>query len=396
MDITAAALKVELDPMGATSVVSSDLGKSIGVSGGEALDGRGQASRAKMVKEGGGTPGSEAAVAAGLKWIQEHQLADGGWTLAHQLSPKCQGRCKDPGTKVPCRLGATGLALLPFLGAGQTHKEGEYKAVVDRGLSFLTRSIKMQNRNGLPCGKLVDEGNYYSHGLCAIVLCEAYAMTKDKRLRPFAQAVLNETIMAQDPVGGGWRYGYQSPGDTSAVGWQLMALKSGHMGYLNVPRGTIVGATKFLDSVQSKEGANYGYTDPSENWRSSTTAVGLLCRMYLGWKKDNPALEAGVKYLDKKGPSGDDIYYNYYATQIMHHVGGDYWKKWNAKMRDQLVNSQDKTGHQVGSWMSKGKAHANKAGGRLYNTAMATMILEVYYRHLPIYKSNAAEDDFPL
>ena len=126
------------------------------------------------------------------------------------------------------------------------------------------------------------------------------------------------------------------------------------------------------------------------------TAEAILCRMYLGWKKDNPALEAGVKHLDEIGPSANDVYFNYYATQIMHHVGGEYWKKWNAKMRDQLVNSQDKTGHQVGSWMNKGKSHANKAGGRLYNTAMSTMILEVYYRHLPIYKSSAAEDDFPL
>lgn len=395
MDLTAAALKVEIDPMGASTVMSSDLGKAIGVSGGEALDGRGKASRAKMVKEGGGSSGSEAAVAAGLKWIAEHQMPDGGWALSHQLSPKCQGRCKDPGKKKPCRLGATGLALLPFLGAGQTHKDGEYKHVVDRGLNFLVNNIKIQNRNGMPCGKLVDEGNYYSHGLCAIVLCEAYAMTKDKRLAAPAQSVLNETIMAQDPVGGGWRYGYQSPGDTSAVGWQLMALKSGHMAYLNVPKGTILGATKFLDSVQSKSGANYGYTDPSENWRSSTTAVGLLCRMYLGWKKDNGSLEEGVNYLSGKGPSKTDVYYNYYATQIMHHFGGDIWKKWNAVMRDQLVNSQSKEGHQKGSWMYHG-GHANEAGGRLYCTAMSTMILEVYYRHMPIYKANAAEDDFPL
>ena len=43
-----------------------------------------------------------------------------------------------------------------------------------------------------------------------------------------------------------------------------------------------------------------------------------------------------------------------------------------------------------------GAGHGARVGGRLYNTALATMILEVYYRHMPIYAQQAAEDDFPL
>ena len=35
-------------------------------------------------------------------------------------------------------------------------------------------------------------------------------------------------------------------------------------------------------------------------------------------------------------------------------------------------------------------------GGRLYSTSLSTMILEVYYRHMPLYGKQAAEDDFPL
>jgi hypothetical protein len=64
-------------------------------------------------------------------------------------------------------------------------------------------------------------------------------------------------------------------------------------------------------------------------------------------------------------------------------------------MRDQLVNSQEKQGHMKGSWHVAGD-HGAERGGRLYVTSMATMILEVYYRHMPIYGKNAAEDDFPL
>jgi hypothetical protein len=233
----------------------------------------------------------------------------------------------------------------------------------------------------------------YSHGLAAIVLCEAYAMTQDRGLMQPAQLGINHIVYAQDPVGGGWRYQPRTPGDTSVVGWQLMALKSGHMAYLNVPKETVAGAIKFLDSVQSESGAKYGYTGPGGG--QATTACGLLCRMYLGWKKDHPGIERGVEYLSGLGPSKGNMYYNYYATQVMRHYEGEKWDKWNVEMRDFLVNSQDKNAHQTGSWFMNGD-HGSTHGGRIYCTSMSTMILEVYYRHMPIYAKAAAEDDFPL
>ncbi len=44
--------------------------------------------------------------------------------------------------------------------------------------------------------------------------------------------------------------------------------------------------------------------------------------MYLGWKKDNAALQRGADILSKKGPSKGDVYYNFFATQVMHHLEG--------------------------------------------------------------------------
>ena len=38
--------------------------------------------------------------------------------------------------------------------------------------------------------------------------------------------------------------------------------------------------------------------------------------------------------------------------------------------------------------------HGAEAAGRLYCTSLATMILEVYYRHLPIYKNQSAGEEF--
>jgi hypothetical protein len=175
----------------------------------------------------------------------------------------------------------------------------------------------------------------------------------------------------------------------------VMALKSGHMSYLRVNPATVKAAYLFLDSVQANGGAAYGYTAPDE--RPATSAVGLLCRMYLGWNRENPALGRGIAWLVEMGPHESDMYYNYYATQaIFQYTGGagSLWEEWNSKMRDFLIRTQDRQGHEKGSWYLPGNGH-NGTGGRLYVTAMATMILEIYYRHMPIYQEKAVAEEFP-
>lgn len=400
--VDAAPISVELSEFGEETAPKSSLMKQVGSFTGSGVDSRSTAMRAQLAAASGGNEASEKAVARALEWFARHQLSDGGWNYDHRRGA-CNGRCSEPGRLSECRTGATAMALLPFLGAGQTHKEGKYKEVVNRGLYFLASQMKQTNRGGLLCGDLAQGGgSMYSHGLAAIVLCEAYAMTQDNGLRGPAQLSLNHIMYAQDPVGGGWRYSPRQPGDTSVVGWQLMALKSGHMAYLQVDPRTIRGATNFLDSVQAENGAKYGYADPGGG--QATTAVGLLCRMYLGWKKDHPALKRGVDQLSAWGPLGakqgsksTNMYYNYYATQVMRHYEGELWDKWNKEMRDWLVDSQEANDkqHNFGSWHFTGDHHA-EAGGRIYTTSLATMILEVYYRHMPLYAKQAAEDEFPL
>jgi hypothetical protein len=388
-DVNAAPDQFKLEEFGEMFAPSDDLADRIGGGMAEGLgESRGAKARKGALDKFGGSEGSEKAVVMALKWLAAHQERDGGWNFDHTRGT-CKGQCSHPGMVPPSRNGATAMALLPFLGAGQTHKEGEHKDTVQRGLSFLVQSMKVNN--GM--GDLSDAGGrLYSHGMASIALCEAYAMTSDPELLQPAQFALNFIAYAQDPVGGGWRYEPKQAGDTSVLGWQLMACKSGHMAYLKVPRRTILGANKFLDFVQDQNGATYGYTVPGGG--PATTAVGLLCRMYLGWKHDEPGLQAGVEFLHTTGPS-ENMYYNYYATQVLKHYGGPHWDEWNKKLRDDLISKQDTKGHENGSWYFGRDPWADR-GGRLYCTSMATMILEVYYRHLPIYGKQAAEDDFPL
>ena len=329
---------------------------------------------AELAAEAGGGADTEQAVDRALEWLANHQMTDGGWSFDLDLCPACGGRCKDSGeSHLADRCAATALAILPFLGRGYTHKQGPYQRQIDGGLTFL--SALAVNGNG----KLYQKGNLYSQGVAAIALAEAYAMTGDRRLLIPAQLAINFIMEAQDPHGGGWRYEPQQPGDTSASGWQLMALSTAYAAKLQVNPLTIKKAAGFLDSVQSGKGAMYGYTEAGKG--PATTAVGLICRMHLGWNKDHPAVQHGVAHLATIGPT-DDLYYDYYATQVMFQHGGDPWLQWNDVMKAMLLQNQSQAGHEAGSFFDGvAGGHGPHAAGRLYCTAMAALILEVYYRH---------------
>ncbi len=347
------------------------------------LGGRGREARAALAGRDGGNDASERAVERGLRWLMAHQREDGSWSFDHHQSA-CRGQCRNPGTEASTTA-ATALVLLPFLGAGYTHHQGEYREVVGGGLYYLaSRALSTPN------GADLQNGTMYAQGLAAIALGEAYAMTGDRALQDLTQSAIDFVVYAQDKRGGGWRYTPGEPGDTTVTGWQLMGLKSGQMAGLQVPLSSIYLVRRFLDGVQSDEGAQYGYLTPQP--RNSTTAIGLLCRMYTGWQRDHPALQRGVQHLSEWGPSQSNMYYNYYATQVMRHWEGPLWQQWNSKMRDHLIATQATASHEAGSWYFR-DAYGDR-GGRLYNTAMAVMTLEVYYRYMPLYGEDSVEGDF--
>jgi hypothetical protein len=342
-----------------------------------AFAGRSGARKSELVRAGGGNSESEACVARGLIWLAKQQKPNGSWMT--------DGTARDD-------IAATGIALLPFLAAGQTHKadpkvdkyvKKEYVAAVDAGLRYL---ISKQKPNGS------FNHNSYSQAIATMALCEAYGMTRDPKLQYPAQQALKYIEECQHPLGG-WRYQPKQPGDTSVTGWQLQALKSGKMAKLSVDDGKMKLVGSFLDSVAGNYGATYGYMEKTA--RPSTTAVGLLCRQYLGWGPNNPHLAEGVEFLKKFPPQETgryDIYYFYYATQVVHFFGGDDWSKfWNPKMRDLLIKKQVKTGNinLNGSW-DPDDSHTGQYGGRLVCTCLSLLTLEVYYRHLPLYKRTSS------
>ena len=347
-----------------------------------AFAGRREGARADGVRRRGGSAASEAAVERGLAWLARHQAADGSWRF--DLSGcRCDGGCRDAGT-VTSTTAATGIALLPFLGAGHTHVEGAYRETVTRGLYYLMSRLRPTPRGGDLC-----EGTMYGQGVATLALAEALGMTRDDMLQRYVGDGVRFIETAQDMHGGGWRYLPGQPGDITVTGWQLAALKSAALAGVAVPTPTIDAACRFLDRVQVRYGEAYGYQ--SAQAKPATSAVGLLCRLYTGWPNE-AAIDSGLGTLARPGPAPAAIYQNFYLSQALLQRGHPVWPKWNARNRDHLVAGQAGFGHESGSWFFADPDTA--PGGRLAHTALAVLTLEVYYRLLPIYTPDAVQVEF--
>jgi hypothetical protein len=351
---------------------------------------------------GRGAPGpqTEEAIDRGLAFLARYQAPDGGWSL--------QGFPEE--AQLATDTAATALAIIAFQGAGYNHREHQYKDVVRGGLDFL---VKSQKENGDLFVPLDDNSNrsvwLYSHSLAALALCEAYGMTQDPDLREPAQRAIDFIVASQDKQGGGWRY---SPGlntDTSVTGWMMMALKSGELAGLSVPSETYAGIERWLDASQQSASEPHLFrynpfapdTPEQRHGRKASrtmTAVGLLMRMYTGWRRDNANLARGADYLAENLPAigtprqpERDTYYWYYGTQVMFHMGGEHWQRWNSRLHPLIVQSQVPAGPLAGSWDPKGPVpdRWGPHGGRLYVTTLNLLSLEVFYRHLPLYEETA-------
>jgi hypothetical protein len=349
--------------------------------------GRSEAGRQMAVRKFGGTVESEQAVNLGLNWLKGLQQKDGSWNFSKV------GEGTKPGTLRRTEVGATSLALLCFLGGGHTHlADGPYRETVHNGLAFIGKEAIVQQGTADLRGSYEGNSGMYVHALATICISEAHALERhDKDLTKLTEMAVAYIESAQDPLEGGWRYKPRDDtGDTSVVGWQVMALQSAKAGRIRFSSKVFRLARDYLNSAQVDEiGSAYSYIPGSGGEKPTMTAVALLCRMYMGWQQDHEGLKKGVLSLAKTGPKRGDIYFNYYATQVLRHWGGDLWKQWNQKLRQQLVNDQIKDGPAAGSWPVR-DPHGAKPGP-IYQTALSILTLEVYYRHLPIYQRLEAE-----
>lgn len=341
--------------------------------------------RLRIAEQYGGSAETEGAVDLALAWLAAIQSNDGRWDA--DLHGGGRDRRVDDhdrrsaGTEADT--GITGLALLAFMGAGHTHTTGDHRRSVERGLDYL---LSVQARDGNLGGRASTYAFMYCHGMATLALGEAYAMTGDERIVEPLQRAVRYTLRAQHPNTGGWRYHPGDLGDTSQLGWQLMALKSSEHGGITIPATCRTGMIRFLDSVTSGRAGGLASYRPGERPSRTMTAEALACREFLGIELDLRTEREATAYLIEELPGEGErnFYYWYYATLAMHQMQDESWQRWNEALKKTLVSSQRNTGPLSGSWDPS--TRWGGYGGRAFTTAMGALCLEVYYRYLPLYE----------
>lgn len=243
--------------------------------------------------------------------------------------------------------------------------------------------------------------------MAVYALCEAYSLTKVPMLKYAAELAMRPIILGQHPSGG-WDYNMRQTerDDTSYMGWCAQAVKAAKMAEdLDIPG---------LDQAYelSKEGfrknahpaGGFGYTSPA---RGGLTSVGTLCMQLMGAgnasevQKSLELMDTWTLSWEEGKPGGSPQYYFYYATQCMFHAGGKRWAKWNSIMlpeyvRNQKILSREESGYvdpegnpQEIGWWENSDAHSDRP---MMDTALATLQLEVYYRHLPTFRTPKVVD----
>jgi hypothetical protein len=339
------------------------------------MKGRTGSGRAKAMAANKMKDRSEQAVLRGLEWLRQNQNPDGSWGDSNKGA-------------------MTGLALLCFLGHGETTESPQYGLTVNKCIQWvLDTGTKFQGRLHMD-DSFRRNSDVYEHGILAYALGEFYTMTKDERVTELLKQAIGHIVQGQGP-GGGWMYNFdKTANDLSVGGWQIQALKAAHLTQLGIPgvEGALDRAAEYVDRVRGPKGG-YGYRGPED--RYSLTGVGVLCRLF--WKGDRGDVSKGMDFIldetEKNKPvkyKGEhaDLYAWYYHTQAALMFGGGAWQKWNRWFQDEIVDAQSPDG----SWPAPGgKAHgpqdANTKTGAVYRTTLCILMLEVFYRYMP---SNAA------
>jgi hypothetical protein len=368
---------------------------------------------------GGGRPRGpemEAALADALGWLAIHQNRAGYWDADEfMLEDRWPQQPPSDGRGNPVvDVGLTGLALLAFLGNGNTLGGGPYRDHVGRAVEWL---LSVQRDDGL-YGEEVGNSTLYNHAIATLAMSETYRLNaRPPPLRPSVQQAAGLLMRARNPYGA-WRYTLEPNGDndTSVTGWIVFALKSAQDAGIAVDKSCFDGAAAWFDSMTDAHTGRTGYAmgeagggpgsysaRPHNEARfppeksESLTAVALLCRIFMTdtaqvrrWE-DHPDYASLARQLDllrAKPPhwdglgGGTDFYYWYYATYALNQWGGQAWRDWERALGKALLPVQRRADPQdnfFGSWDPLDAW--GEEGGRVYSTAMCALMMEVYYRY---------------
>ncbi len=328
-----------------------------------------------------------------LRWLAVQQNEDGSW-----------------GNTKPAM---TSLALLAYLAYGDTTDSEEFGRVIEQGLRFL---VDAQQPNGHFRGR---DNHDYTQPIAAYALAEAFGMMPNPQLHNAAIKAVERVVKGQN-ANGSWDYNLNpasTRNDLSYAGWCIQALKAASIAGLarDVP-GMQAALDRAVDGIKAnfradRDVGGFGYTSPSAT--HGLTGVGVLSLQFLGESQSQEARLglAGLQRwpFDWQNPRGrSPVYWWYYNTQAYFNEGGNMWEEWNNQFSHTLVNVQniiaaeqsgyvDHQGkpHEIGYWDSPAQSELTGGNGRVMDTILCTLMLEVYYRNLHTFRYMRQEEMQP-
>jgi len=327
--------------------------------------------RIAVLRLRGGKDITETAIIRGLNWLKANQAPDGSWGG----SAKGSGGAKSPQDKNAM----TGMALLAFLGHGELQDSPDYGPTVQRAIKYIAST---------PPDKPVGGGHIgsYSHPIRTYALCEAYTMTKIKRLEEYAKRAAIHVIKGQNE-NGGWAYGYAkgvaAHVDLSVTGWNIQALKAAALTGIPIDGldEAMDKAVEYTKKCQDAAG-KFAYKIGSGG-KPSLTGTGVLCLQI--WKNaKSQEAQKGLEWIIANQATkwkGVNVYEWYYHAQACFQAigvngGQKYWDAWNKNFQQIVCSAQESDGH----WPPGAHFHGNTD---VFRTTMTILMLQVYYRFTP-------------
>jgi len=343
-----------------------------------------------LLRAYGGDTQTEAAVDRALQWLARHQKADGHWEFDHQ-TPECAQDCPNPGTLNAPRA-TTSLALMAFLGAGHTPRQGKYQKQVAKAVAWLKKNMRRigSSRVAIAAAYEPEAQGLPGHAWATIVLCELCAEgSRDQSTHLAANKAVRFILLAQN-ADGGWSKKLPAQGkpaeisDVSTTAWNLLALAAAQRIKLPVPPASLVAAKDFIDRAAMRDDSGFRATWNQDKLDPLATAAALVAARRLGWDDQGPRIAHLVDQLRQSGPATNGaLCLNMLHSELLRDSDKTVWGAWNADLKRYLLAKQQTQGHGAGSWFDSANHWGNRSGGRLFCTAVGALTLEVYYRYPP-------------
>jgi hypothetical protein len=344
----------------------------------------------------------DSAISQGLAWLVRAQHPQEGYWRADVYNVNWEKW--ETAQHKWGEIGITSLALLAFLGEGETWvldqagKKSQYADAMLRAVKYLISNQDPSGRFGPGEG---DGVNFmYNHGMATLAICEAAGLTGDEHLRECAQKAIDYIVTSQTPAGG-WNY-YAKPAgdsDSSVSSWQVQALCAAREAGLSVPQTALDKAKDmYIKATQADGRVAYSIQRDDGITYPSLRGIALMMRQMLGedprgvavLKKMAGTLQTQLplvkpawgpswaahaqEKIDNDARAKYDPYTVYFNTYAMFMAGGKDWEVWNEAMRLAVPQMQDNDG----GWKCN-DIHTRKAGFA-YSTALSILTLQVYYR----------------